>query len=304
MGAFVPLRKAMLACILAVVPPVKTIEVPVALQKVTSTPELSGLVWSSVLDRYLVVSDDTGIPDEDPHTPMVFALSRDGKLDPSPFPIEGIDALNDVEAICPGPDDTFFVATSHSPNRRGKTPPDRRLLLWLKLRNRTLVTIGRTDIRKAIEKRVDGRIDIEGLAWREGALYVGLKSPLGETRKAQVLRLDNALDALRGVKPRVSNWAEFDLCNQDACDGISDMLFLDDGSLLLAANAPKGAPTDGGGGIFLAKSPIGLTAAIKIHRFAGLRPEGLARAPGSGGLVVVFDTNRATPRWVELPWPH
>jgi hypothetical protein len=82
------------------------------------------------------------------------------------------------------------------------------------------------------------------------------------------------------------------------------MLFLDDCSLLLAANVPKGAPTDGGGAIFLAKAPIGAAPVIELHRFAGLRPEGLARAPGNGGLVVVFDTNRAKPRWVELPWPY
>src|ERR1041385_4823353 len=108
------------------------IEVPTALQRENGTIEPSGVVWAAPLNRYLVVSDDTGTEDRK-HLPRVMAMSRQGAFDETPVPILGVDKLNDPEAICRGPDGSFFLTTSHSPNKKGRTSAARRMLLHLRL---------------------------------------------------------------------------------------------------------------------------------------------------------------------------
>src|SRR5579859_5915668 len=108
----------------------RPIRVPEALRARTCNPEPSAIVWCAPLDRYLVVSDDTGRRELGTyHAPFVLAMSEAGVLDDEPVPIVGIDRLNDPEAASPGPDGTLFLATSHSRNRRGKTKRERRQLL-------------------------------------------------------------------------------------------------------------------------------------------------------------------------------
>lgn len=295
---------------LAAAPVVKTIEVPAALLKVTRPPEPSGLAWSEGLGRYLVVSDDTGFANADnDHAPMVFGLSAAGKLDDAPIVIEGIDALNDAEGICAGPDGTFFLTTSHSLNKKGKVAKARRMLLQLQLKGRLLTVIGRADLTagKGLLAQVDlprdAPLDIEALAWREGALYLGLKSPLGSKGEAQVVRLDNALPAMKGAAPVISAFAQLNLCALEICAGVSDMVFLDDGSLIVTANTPKHQASDGGGAVFWARAPVGKAPVELLHRFPGLKPEGVTLAPGGDRLVVVFDGDLNTARWAELPRP-
>ncbi len=57
--------------------------------------EPSGLVWVSSLDRYIVVSDETGV---DRARPWLFTMSRRGVIDPEPLVIEVIEngTLDDV----------------------------------------------------------------------------------------------------------------------------------------------------------------------------------------------------------------
>ncbi len=309
-----------IASLLAAGPALREIAVPPALAEVTSAPELSGAVWSAALDRYLVVSDDTGLSARGTaHAPVLLALSRDGRLDDAPIPITGIEALNDPEAICPGPDGTFFLATSHSPNREGKVHRARRQLLQLELRGRSLAVLGRLDLtavrggRSLLEiAGLDrhGRLDIEAVAYRDGALLVGLKSPLTASGAAVILRLADPVQALRsGRVPEgaLSRWVELPLCLEAAggriCQGLSDMLLLDDGSLLLAANVPRGAPDDGGGALWWMPDPTRPGDARLLHRFPGLKPEGLALAPGRREVVIVFDRDRKAPLWTEIAIP-
>ncbi len=308
-----------IASLLAAGPTPREIAVPPALAAVTSAPELSGAVWSAALDRYLVVSDDTGLPERGTaHAPMLLGLGRDGRLDDAPIPIVGIEALNDPEAICRGPGETFFLVTSHSPNREGKTHRARRQLLHLERRGRSLAVLGRLDLTavpgehsllEAAGLDPHGRLDIEAIAYRDGSLFVGLRSPLTASGAAVVLRLADAVGALRsGRVPEgaLSRWVELPLCLDRGagrvCQGLSDMLFLEDGSLLVAANAPRGTD-DGGGAIWWIPEPARPGAPRLVQRFPGLKPEGLALAPGAQQVVVVFDRDRKPPLWTELPVP-
>ncbi len=296
----------MVACVALIVP----IRVPHELSERLSL-ELSGAVWSPAMARYILVSDDTN-EDGAKHVPLLFALSEGGQLDASPITIEGIDELNDPESITSAPDGTLFVATSHSLNKKGHSPQSRRRLLHLALgADRKAKIIGQVDLTTA--RSADGtlpwggeRLDVEGLAFREGTLYIGLKSPLLADGRATILRLPEAVSVLgSGVIPvgAVSVWARVRLCvprgGADVCEGIADLAFLADGSLLLAANAPKGMPSDGGGGLWKISGPGAAPALLK--RFDGLKPEGVAVAPDHASAIVVFDTDGQEPLWIRWP---
>lgn len=307
------LLRSVLLFLAAAVPEPQPVSVPARLGAATSPPELSGLVWSPALERYLVVSDDTGLEDSRTnHAPFVLAMSADGRLDDAPVPIVGLDALNDAESICAGPLGTFFLLTSHSPNRQGRTKRARRQLLHLDLDlvGRSLKVRGQADLTQLQGGRLLARagptgelpLDLEAVSYRDGALYVGLKSPLSSKGEGLILRIDDAVAQLAKGRVRaasVSRWAALALCPEAACEGVSDLAWLPDGSLLLVANAPKGGPADGGGSLWRFK-PGGEPELLR--RFPGLKPEGVTLS-AKPSVVIVFDGHGEAPLWLELKVP-
>lgn len=309
------LALSLLALLPAPAPTPAPITVPAALAAQNRTIEPSGVVWAEPLERYLVVSDDTG-SSSDGHRPWVFAMSRTGAFDEAAVPILGLEALNDAEAICKGPAGTFFLTTSHSPNKKGHTRPERRMLLQLALRGRALQVIGKVDLTTARSATgasllelagldPKGRLDIEALTFSDGALLVGLKSPLSARGGAVILRLAEAAAVLgRGSIPAGALTRTLELPLEVERDGrpvhqgISDLLALADGSLIVLANSPKGLPHDGGGAMYWLKA--GARTPILLQRFRGLKPEGVTLAEGGKGLVLVFDNDSKPPLWT--PW--
>jgi hypothetical protein len=300
-------------------PEVRTITVPAELGAVTSNPELSGIVWSPGLRRYLVVTDDSGLREQGSnHEPALLALGQDGVLDKTLVPIRGVKKLNDPESICAGPDGSYFLVTSHSPNRENRTSASRRQLLQLKPDKgamRVLASLDLTDIKGGSLLALaglppDGRLDIEAVTYHDDALFIGFKSPLTTQEKAVVVRISKPLAALRAGQLQakaVGRFLALPLCVEEkgerVCQGISDMTFLPDGSLVLSANAPKGGPKDHGGALWHLPKPVDKSAPLMLRRFPGLKPEGVTLSASGRGLVVVFDTDTAIPKWIELPLP-
>jgi hypothetical protein len=298
----------LVACAAAAV--VLPIQVP---QEIASkmTLELSGITWSKTLSRYVVVSDD--ITDEGAkHAPRLFTVTREGKMDPLPIVVDGIDELNDPESIAEGPGDTVFVCTSHSVNKHGHLPQSRRWLAVIALTpDRKARVAGKVDLTTARPAGADApwtsaMLDIEAIAFHERALYIGLKAPLGPDGSATILKLADAAAVVKaGSIPEgaLSVWSRTRLCVQhdgrDACEGVSDLTFAADGSLLLVANTPKGMPGDGGGALWKLAAPNGKAALLK--RFDGLKPEGVALSPDRSSAVVVFDRDGQKPLW--FTWP-
>ena len=294
------------------------ITVPPALAQQNASIEPSGVAWAAALDRYLVVSDDTGTEDEK-HRPEVFAMTRQGAFDEASVPIVGVAELNDPEAICAGPGGTFFLTTSHSANKKGKTKPARRMLLQLKLEGRALRVMGQADLTTAQDGKgggllaiagVDpgGKLDIEALTYRQDALLVGLKAPLTSGGAAVILKLSapaRALKAGRIGPGAVTRFREVALGASrpegTIARGIADLLSLPDGSLVMCANSPKGMPSDDGGAIYWLKPGAG--APVLLHEFPGLKPEGVTLAEDGKGLVVVFDNDLRPPLWTRCPLP-
>jgi hypothetical protein len=286
------------------------IQVPREISSRTSL-ELSGITWSKTLSRYVVVSDDV---DEGgaKHAPRLFTLSRDGRMDPTPVAIDGLDELNDPESIADGPGGTLFVCTSHSVNKHGHLPPSRRVLAQIALSpDRKAQLVGKVDLTTARSPGTDApwtdaRLDIEAIAFRAGALYIGLKAPLAPDGSATILKLADAAAVLKaGTVPpgALSVWSRSRFCvshaSVEACEGIADITFLADGSSLLVANSPKGMPSDGGGSLWKLAAPNGTPLLLK--RFDGLKPEGITLSPDRSAAVLVFDRDGQKPLW--FTWP-
>lgn len=290
------------------------ITVPAALLTFTSMPEPSGVVFSRTLGRYLIVSDDTGDKLRGTnHAPWLLAMSREGVLDSKPIPILGLSELNDAEALCSGPAGSFFLSTSHSANKKGHDKSARRQLLQLQLSGSALKVLGKLDLATAIAASAavpPGGIDIEGLAFRDGSLYVGLKAPQSAGGNALILRIADVLPALQAgalAPTKVQRFAEVPLrvtaAGGPAVQGISDLSFLPDGSLVLLANSPKKMPPDGGGALWWLRPG---SAPRLLRRFPGLKPEGVTLTDDGQALLIVFDHDRQQPLWLRqaLPGPR
>jgi hypothetical protein len=305
-------------------PAVSLIQVPAGLARRSETLEPSGVVWAAKLDRFLVVSDDTG-SSHDHHQPWVLAMSRAGAFDEAPVPLLGLEALNDAESICAGPDGLFFLITSHSLNKRGLDRQARDMLLLLALEGRGLRVLGRVDLTTAVDARaggaggdgrgallelaglpVDGRLDIEAVTYRRGALLIGLKSPLTARDGAVVLRLGSPVEALRaGRVPPGALTRDLELALHGAArgipEGIADFTSLPDGRMAVLGNSPKGRAKDDGGSLYWFQPETGVVTFV--HEWTGLHPEGVTLSESKTELVIVFDANRDPPRWTRWPLP-
>lgn len=292
------------------------VTVPAALRARTSNPELSGLAWAPALGKWLVVSDDTGLRDAGTwHAPWLLALSAEGALDTEPVPIEGLDRLNDAESMTPLPDGTFLLLTSHSPNKKGKVKPARCLLVHLGFEGKALKLLRRIDLAAAAPRLAElagspgSPVDLEAVAVHDGALFIGLKSPLDAQGRASIVRaagLGPALASGEFAADAFERWAAVDLAvpgkkGQRVHQGIADLAFLPGGALVLAANSPKGAPADGGGALWKLESAK--AAPVLLRQFDGLKPEGVAVSPDGKSLTVVFDTGQATAKWAHGALP-
>jgi hypothetical protein len=118
------------------------------------------------------------------------------------------------------------------------------------------------------------------------------------------LRLPDVVSVLKaGALPAgaLSLWSRAKFCvpheGKTVCQGIADLAFAPDGSLLVAANAPKGMAADGGGSLWKVSAPNASPTLLK--RFDGLKPEGVALAPDHISAVVVFDTDGRKPLWIR-----
>ncbi|MBM4346259.1 MAG: hypothetical protein FJ100_23030, partial [Deltaproteobacteria bacterium] len=301
--------------------------------------ELSGAIWLPERDRYLVVSDDTGWPDQSDGAPWVFGMSGDGRLDPDPWPIAGLAKVDDLEAVTRAPDGALWLAASQSVNRKGKRGEARALLARVEVRGTALVATGSTALAHAIGRRadqgwwerlglagrdprykkggggLDRRLDVEGLAWLDGALLIGLKHPLDEGGRALIWRLtdpDRVL-ATGGVGPeQLSVWARVPLGvgpGGSLPAGFADLLRLDDGRLLALAtaigDADEGHAERGLHSTLVAiDNPAGTPQVEVLRAFTGLHAEGLAQSVDGTGLVVVFDRGQQAPMWAKLARPE
>lgn len=285
--------------------------------------EPSGIAWLPGGDRLLVVSDDTGRRGGVPaHRPWLFALSPDGHVDGEFLEIEGLEAVNDLEAVTPGAPGTFYLVTSLSVNSKGKRPSARQLLLEVRVEGRKVGLASRLELWPLLaalpaeatrslgldpdQPAAERTLNLEAAAWRDGTLFLGLKQPTA-TQGAWLWKLTDV-----GGLLATGALARGQLTAQGPIDlgfvagrraAFSDLAFDAGGRLFALSTVPEAPDAAQEGKLVLLEPTAGGYAARVLQRWPGLKPEGLAIR----GLraTVVFDEGPGAPgRIVDVELPR
>nr|MBA3460476.1 hypothetical protein [Deltaproteobacteria bacterium] len=279
--------------------------------------EPSGIVWVAAIDRYVLVSDDTGTKKQDDHAPWLFTMSASGAVDPQPLVVTGLDELNDIESITTDGAGGLWLMSSQSESKKGKRPENRRRLVHVvfaksgEVKADKLVDfVGMLDAAPATTRAALGvldtsMLDIEGLAFRDGALYFGLKSPVDADGSAMIWRVAAPDKLLAGdlVGAKLTPWSKVKLTveadGRKVPAGIADMVFWDSDTLVIAVTASGAEAKVEAGAIYVARATAGMLAPVHVRTFPGLKPEGIARGP-KDTLAVVFDRGTDAAQWVQI----
>lgn len=298
--------------------------------KEASRLEPSGLVFIEEWERFLVVSDDTGLGGKEEHKPWMFLMDNNGVFDPNPIIVEGIEELNDIESITRSPNKTIWALASQTPSKKGKRPESRTLLFSMKIDQQRLVATGRASLLKGLidmrdeayldslglTKKVERIVDlfdrvinIEGLAWYKDGLLIGLKEPITPDGKAIIWFLRNPEKFVKhGVLDKgdlnIFGFFPLPLDEKGRMGGISDLFYIDEGGLVISATEPDSSGHGvSDGALFYVSPPIEKGKPQKIIFFSGYKPEGVARIGKSDSLMVVFDMGDQTPMWMRILIP-
>jgi multidrug resistance efflux pump/ADP-ribose pyrophosphatase YjhB (NUDIX family) len=297
----------------------RPLEVPEALAGRTRF-EPSGIAWLPDGARLLVVSDDTGRRGgTKAHRPWVFAMSAEGRVASEPLAIEGLEAVNDLEAVTPGAPGEYYLVASQSVNSKGKRPAARQVLLKVRVDGERVVLVSQValwpllaalppDQARALGLDPDqpeaGRtLNLEAAAWRDGTLLLGLKQPAA-AGGAWLWRLTDVAGLLA-----TGALAPGQLTAQGPVDlgvvagrraAFSDLAFDEGGRLFALSTVPEAPEAEQEGKLVLLEPVDGGYAARVLQRWPGMKPEGLAvrglratvvfdEGPGAPGRIVDVD---------------
>ena len=286
------------------------LQVPEALARRTRF-EPSGLVWLPERNRVLIVSDDTGFAGRDEHAPWVFSATVDGHVDPEPLRLDGVEAVSDLESATRAADGTLYLLASQSMSRAGRRPVKRQWLLRIRDTGTALAVTGRVAFYDQFVSRLDAgtraalgatdELDIEGVAWHDGGLLFGLKSPLDTNGQARLWYLSDVDTVFRPEavlaegQLRLFGTVALPTCATAAPGGIADVL-VDGRRLLVLSTLPDGPPC---GSAWAVDLPLGGNAPRKLADWARVKPEGITQV-GDGTLLVVFDAGADAARFGRL----
>jgi len=293
--------------------------VPDRLRQITAF-EPSGLLWLEDIQRYLVVSDDTGRRGINFHIPWLFLMDLNGNVESDPVVIRGINEVNDLESVTAADDGTIYLLTSQSLNKEGKRKKSRQLLLEVRRDKRDFAVSRKVEFFSLLIRAYDQNmlqqlglaqaaaredliLNIEGLAWREKTLYLGLKEPTGGLGAIvwRLSDLDRLFDKQELLPNQLSKFGEIDLGSLDSRRaGISDMTFDSNGRLLILSTIPHAPDSEQEGGCNLVDSfHEGMMKAKRLFSFPRLKPEGISQGP-SGIFRIVFDAGEDIPFFVDV----
>ncbi len=291
--------------------PILKMSVPTSL-KIQSRFEPSGILWLDDLQRYLVISDDTGHKKDNNHAPWLFLMDEQGKVEAEPLVIEGIDSVNDLEAITTDDKGDIILVSSQSLSKKGKRKNDRQYIIRLKRQGRKLKVISKIKFYSLLEISLskaemallglmNDTLNIEATAWKGGDLYLGLKQPCG-TDGAIIWRMKEAAKVFTSGKLQKDQLQIFGRVKAEAGglpSGISDMAFTAKGKLLVLTTVPNVKNKKQKAGLHLvSKVANGDLQTETLRVFDGIKPEGLSLRE-NGELTIVFDTDKDTPLYLK-----
>jgi hypothetical protein len=269
-----------------------------------------------------MVSDDTGYKRSNNHAPWLFTMDVDGRLDPDPLKIQGLESVNDLESITALENGLIYVLSSQSFSRKGKRKKNRQIFARLVVEGTGFRLDGVVHLADLLEGVSDefraglglkdtSMLDIEGMTTRNGSILIGLKAPLDANGRAIIWKMDfpeRLFETGELQNCGLSLWTSVKLeVKADGVrvpGGISELLALPDGTMIIGATASGINARTQDGAVYFSKSPTdGTTYARRVNEFGGLKPEGLALSPHPGRFAIVFDRGSDDPSWLELPWP-
>ncbi|MCI0493776.1 HlyD family secretion protein [candidate division KSB1 bacterium] len=296
-------------------PPLSKMDVPDILWQKTRF-EPSGVVWLADIGKYLIVSDDTGIQDApNDHAAYLFLMDENGKVDVAPAPLIGIDAVNDLEAIAPAGDEAFYLVSSQNISKKNKRPGSRELIIKIKRDGNRFEVQGQVEflpllIRSfnlselktlGLEKfEADDQpvLNIEGAAFHDNALYLGLKEPISN-KGAIIWKLEEVDHIFNSQKLALNQLSVYGYVqlgqNKNKPAGISDLLFDQNGRLWALSTIVDAGKGDQLGGFHrIDRFADGRLEATQIFSFPGLKPEGIC-LHGAERFLIVFDKDNENP---------
>jgi len=276
-----------------------------------SSVEASGVLYLQDMKQYLLVSDSTP-----GNRPVLYLMDRDG-LVKDELVIQGIDEAIDMEGITQDDAGRIYIICSHDSDDK-KPPPRARTLLMRIRRDKTLLYLDKSvsfyqllgDFLERYPRSPlseltmtdDGalKINVEGIAYRDDSLYLGLKHPVS-AGKGTILRVGDAnrmFENNRLSEGQAEVWKRLDLRSSEggAPSGISDLFYHSpDGSWYVLSYARRN----------LDDGAVKLGALWKYHEedgrldekavYTGRKPEGLTFSPDLNSFIVTFDQGRAHP---------
>lgn len=296
-------------------PSVIPMEVPPILWNKTRF-EPSGIAWLPDIGKFLIVSDDTGIQDApNDHAPYLFWMDENGKVDTAPVALLGIDAVNDLESIAPASDGSFYLISSQNINKKNRRPGSRELIIKIKREGEKFVVEGQVPFFSlllnsyslpelrflGLEKlEADGQpvLNIEGAAFHDNALYLGLKEPVSN-KGAIIWKLADGDDIFKSQKLAPNQLSVYGYVqlgqHKNKLAGLSDLMFDQNGILwALSTLADAGNEDQLGGFHRIDRLADGRLEAKRIFIFPNLKPEGVC-LHGSDRFLIVFDKDNENP---------
>lgn len=272
--------------------------------------EGSGMVYLPEWQRFLAVSDDTGLAREDLSPAWVYTFDPVRGLDAEPVVIRGLDTVSDLEAVTRADDGSLYLLASQSLSRKGRRPEKRQLLVRVAVEAepRGLRLLESIPLHDAVSPALspeareavgfNALLDIEGMTAFEGGLLLGLKAPQDAAGRARLLRLRLAPGEKRLAVVEIEPYRTISLptCRLQAPGGVADLFLGKDNTLYLTSTLPEG-PACGSAW----RLDLGSTSStpVRLEDFDGYKPEGIAQ-DAAGRLQILFDTGEDPPRLTTL----
>jgi len=276
--------------------------------------EASGLIYLKDLDRYLVISDEVKKKKN-----ILYLMDNKARIT-NELQIEGVNEIDDMEAICQDDSGVIYLSCSQGRKKNGKLPDERKRFVQIRRSGSRLISDGQVLLhdllKEAALKNPDEKwakfigtskrnIEIEGIFVEQNDLFLGFKNPL-KKKKAVILKISNfrmMLEKNDLDTNQIQIWRKLDLQDHDSessnisSTGIADLCHYQNKLLVLSSNRGKKY------GKKVEVETVGVLRVfdfndghlMKTYYFNQLTPEGIAYDSLRDGFVVTFDQGSDAP---------
>jgi hypothetical protein len=253
--------------------------------------EASGVLYLDDIQKYCVISDE--------HSDL-FLMDRDGVIEKK-VNIDGLEKMDDMEAITMDDSGYIYIASSQNPKKKGTLPDSRRLLVRLKRTGEEFTLDGKVKFINILQDAMksdtgvpwaslvkidkDKRFpDVEGIAYKDNCLYVGFKDPLIDNQSA-ILKIDDIEKAFETQSLKIESvhiWRLLSLNDRKTgiTHRISDLCFVNDDLYILSRGKDSGSLWV----LFQNTKIPGM-----IYEIPDSRPEGLTYDKEKNSILITFD---------------